>query len=466
MDVELLLGLGRGMTAWLPEITAIRQVLHDFLLVAETVRWAQPNWHAQLLTFPADAGDDHYEPQATRTGADDETLKRQATPMIALFPECVESAQLTEARTMNPRESMMPSFSLSEEGKARLIWLSQETRTSLDQAVTILIQVYRFQQAEGYELDDLRAIVRLREQCEATEVSIEELRHSLELQAALREADLSAEEAASALSVADDLSAAGLSLEEAQQVAELMRALEEAGVNPTIVENLQAALNQYRQLGYEPTPITRLAELASRLQSLEITPEDLEERLQHLERVAALGLDLATTERLAAALQAVGAVGERGEAVLAQIVQMAGVHVDVAALQAQKDTLEQDVRRLEGARAEAQQALDAVQTEISQATEHVRALTQRLQRLHELCDSMQGAVESAQVFEGFLLAGNPAHVDAFWERVARLHTARIKVGGVFPDVEARWTGEIRQQVFSFLQRIARGLAPPSTPASS
>ena len=42
VDVELVIGLGRGLTGWLTPVVAMRQVLFDFLLVMETVGWVRP----------------------------------------------------------------------------------------------------------------------------------------------------------------------------------------------------------------------------------------------------------------------------------------------------------------------------------------------------------------------------------------------------------------------------------------
>jgi hypothetical protein len=52
VDVELLLGLGRGLSGWLTPLMAMRQTLYDFLLVVETVGWVRPGWLERLRAFP------------------------------------------------------------------------------------------------------------------------------------------------------------------------------------------------------------------------------------------------------------------------------------------------------------------------------------------------------------------------------------------------------------------------------
>ena len=52
VDVELLLGLARGLTGWLTPAAAMRQTLYDFLLVVETVNWVRPGWLEAVRAFP------------------------------------------------------------------------------------------------------------------------------------------------------------------------------------------------------------------------------------------------------------------------------------------------------------------------------------------------------------------------------------------------------------------------------
>jgi hypothetical protein len=52
VDVDLLLGLATGMSAWLPMAIAVRQTLSDFLLVVDTLGWTQPGWTDTLRAFP------------------------------------------------------------------------------------------------------------------------------------------------------------------------------------------------------------------------------------------------------------------------------------------------------------------------------------------------------------------------------------------------------------------------------
>src|SRR2546423_10262713 len=108
---------------------------------------------------------------------------------ISRFPEREQSAEKGES--MSTRESIMPTFVLSESGKADLVWLSREVGLSPDAAVSLLVDQYRLMRSEGGELEDLQAIVRLRKECEDAEVSTAELRQHLELKAAMTQQDVS-----------------------------------------------------------------------------------------------------------------------------------------------------------------------------------------------------------------------------------------------------------------------------------
>src|SRR5436190_24127205 len=52
VDVEVVLGLGRGMSAWFPVIVALRQALYNLHLVTETVGWVKPGWVERVRSFP------------------------------------------------------------------------------------------------------------------------------------------------------------------------------------------------------------------------------------------------------------------------------------------------------------------------------------------------------------------------------------------------------------------------------
>jgi hypothetical protein len=86
VDVELLLGLGAGLTAWLPSAVAMRQVLYDFFLIVETVRWVTPGWLELVRDFPAEGSPTAPAPKAasaTAAGA------APAAQTISLYPNAI-----------------------------------------------------------------------------------------------------------------------------------------------------------------------------------------------------------------------------------------------------------------------------------------------------------------------------------------------------------------------------------------
>lgn len=54
VDVEMLLLLCSGMTAFLPEKRAVAQALYDYMTIVETLGWVQKGWQETLLNFIAD----------------------------------------------------------------------------------------------------------------------------------------------------------------------------------------------------------------------------------------------------------------------------------------------------------------------------------------------------------------------------------------------------------------------------
>jgi len=111
--VDLLLGLGQGMTAWVAPLAAMRLVLFDYLLVVETLAWTQPGWLDRLHAFPPlpAAGNGETGLAVTVNGRHEVEARG---PRIRLFPERSGDATPREERTMTSRESIMPTLTMSE----------------------------------------------------------------------------------------------------------------------------------------------------------------------------------------------------------------------------------------------------------------------------------------------------------------------------------------------------------------
>jgi hypothetical protein len=319
VDVELVLGLGAGLTAWLPAAVAMQQVLFDVLLVLETVGWASPvpGWLERVRDFPAD--------KANTTGSNAEgTPPRPGPPpgqTILLYPETAPVTQKEHASMSKAQESMLPSFTISDQTRAEIIWLAQDAGVSLDRALHILVGIYRLQRANQHDLGELETILYVRESCAATGVIVEDLREHLQLHRHLQERGLTLDDLRRTCQVADDLVEAGLYLEEAIAVADLMKALKKAGVDARVPDRLAAALARYTALGYGPTRLRRLAELWERLQKLRISLTQLEAMVGQLQHLQAAGLDPAAAETLATALDLAGVPAAERPPLLREIVE-------------------------------------------------------------------------------------------------------------------------------------------------
>jgi hypothetical protein len=205
VDVELLLGLGRGLTGWLGPAMALRQVLYDFLLVVETVGWVRSGWLDVVRAFPH-RGQDADASVGGRGSAIQPAAPTPPPQTISLFPERVALSRPKEHPTMNARDSVLPTFLLSERSKAQLVWLAENAGIPLDEVVSLLIEQYRMQQEfDDPALDDLRTVVRLREACGAAEITARNLRTAVEFTAGLRQRGLTLDDIQPTLQVAADL---------------------------------------------------------------------------------------------------------------------------------------------------------------------------------------------------------------------------------------------------------------------
>jgi hypothetical protein len=367
VDIELLLGLATGLTAWLPEASAMRQALYDALLAYETVGWTRAGWVDAVRQFPSVATED----TTASAASDPRPGPVIADQRIALFPERQRSPRPEEALAVGTHDSMLPPFTLSDATKARLIWLSQVLGAPLDRAVNSLIDYFAAAQLDGFDCFDVEAIVRIRKQCETTDVSVADLRAFLEAQAVLGEHGLTTVDVGPALEMVEALADAGLTLEEAGAVAALMADLREAEVDPTLPAELQTTLVRYQALGFAPEVITRAAAVAERLRALGITPENVEERLQHV-------------DRLAAALSAAGLPEDRRDRTLARMVEVGLTEADLADLRAKKEAIEDENQKLEADRAEYERSLSAVQDAVAEACQKESAVSQRVAALQKL----------------------------------------------------------------------------------
>lgn len=460
VDVELLLGLGRGLTGWLTPPIALRQVLYDFLLVVETVSWVTPGWLDLVRAFP-DRGEAAGASVGARGAVMPLALPASLPPTLSLFPELADLSRQKEHAAMNARDSVLPTFTLSERSKARLVWLAENAGISLDEAVYLLIELYRMQEFNDNDLDDLRAAVQLREACSAANIAISDLRTAVELTAGLRQRGLTLDHIQTTLQVAADLAEAGLYLEEAVAVVDLMKALKKAGINARVPEQLGAALERYDALGYAPKPIARMAKLWEQLKALGLGLDDLERLLAQHHQLAELGMDARAAVDLATAFDLARVPDVQRAEVLGKAITLGQTGIALADLQAERETRSHELRRLQAEQAVLQEILKAGRDEQALVEQEETEARARVTTLREDAAKADDAMAAARALQHLFL-GNLDAADPFFAKVITLRQLRRTRPGQFPEFEAMLSVAIQGQVRQFLARICE--APLAAPA--
>jgi hypothetical protein len=462
VDVDLLLGLGRGLTGCLAPSAAIRLVLFDYLLAVETLAWTKAGWLDRLHALPPAPAEGAGETGlAVIVDGRHEALEAKG-PRIRLFPERAGDATPREERAMTSRESIMPTLTLSEHTKLEIAWLCRETGFPPDRLIPILGRAYVMLVKEKYRFVDLDVIVALREQCDAVDVPVADLRTFLEQTTALKRQGLDVEDVGTALEVVEQLSTAGLTLDQARAVADLIAALRDADIDLTVPEQLRTTLDQYRALGYAPDVLERLAKLHGTLTSLGLTPDDLDPRLRHLERLTALGLDLEAADTLATALDATAMAGEQRAEVVRRLPEIASGQIALDEIRAQQERLRQAREGLITACAKGRQAAARVRKRLASLGEQERTLTERIAALQKECLKLQDAIVAARALETFLLTSiDLAH--PIWRLLDQVRAFRERRPGLPPGGDVLLTHAIKQEVARFLERIA-SMHSPSPPA--
>jgi hypothetical protein len=459
VDVDLLLGLATGMTAWLPAAIAVRQTLSDFLLIVETIGWTQPGWTEALRSFPG-SGREGGMPAlaAPREQGRAIAVPSRSDARIHLFPTDIETSSAKEKPSMSAGYSMLPTFTISDLTRANVIWLARDAEVSVDRALQILVEIYRLQLANGNDFWDLETILYLRKACEATEVAVSELREALSLFADLQERGLALDDIRTTLKVAEDLVAAGLYLEDAVAVAAVMKALEDAGIDPSVPAQLQTALAQYAALGYTPERITPLAELSDRMEHLGISLDDVADLVAQMQHLRTLGLDTPAAEALATAVELTGIPPAQRASVLAEVVEKGVVHLSLPALHAERDALRLEAQQLRDEHAQLQGAVAAARDELTRVQQEEANARDRVGTLQATANELEDGIATAQTLEAFLPGLDAG--DRLFANVAKIAEIRQKHPGRLVALERILAESVRKQIREFLVRIS---ATPSQP---
>ena len=195
IDVDMVMLLCSGMTGFIndPE-RAIQQTLYNLCLVKQTLGWVHADWLAVVSAFCL-----HDAPTASLPA-----------PVIAAHSTTtLPDTILLRRRIMDERESIVPKFSISDELKARLIWLSEQEGIPVEHAVDVLLDYYK--NLGDRDLDDLNSVIRLGRDLKCRELSAQAVHHYLQLIQALVDRKQTLDHVEAALEMLPVLERAGLS---------------------------------------------------------------------------------------------------------------------------------------------------------------------------------------------------------------------------------------------------------------
>ena len=286
---------------------AIRQVLYDFGVVSETLNWTRPGWVEMVRRFllqPA-ANITRQPPQRALLAAEvmspAETVAAPRTGEPAVPPIVLQHVSVPR------RKQEVPDLNLSEELRAKLVWLAVETGQSVDDALTLLLNVYLEWRLDEDTVTTLANVLALGKQLAIAEIEPAALQAFLRAQKALAEHNCSFED-----------------VPEALRVVRLIDPIPD-----WTWKDVEAAMG-----------------LVGQLLTSEISVDEAATFLARHRLLVELGFDEATAEELGAALVRAGAVGDRRPRVIDEITVLAGTSVDRDRLLHERQHLQADVSHL------------------------------------------------------------------------------------------------------------------------
>ena len=345
IDVEIVVNLATGMTAFIPDpMPAIAHTVRALGLLAETLEWVRPGWHEVMADF-ADG------PSGRAGGIS------ALAPVVSSDPPAGDARtapgpstaiSLVVPSVLPRRRTFVPDLDLSEVLRARLIWFAMKTQQDVELALTTLLDFYlEWRQADATDatIETLAAILRLGTDLARREIDAATLHDYLKTLDTLREEGCDYGDVPEALRLITLLQALPFAWDwgQAETAIQAVAAVLESGIP---LEQVHGFLGRH----------------------------------QHLE---ALGFQASTAIAVNEALGRAGAIGDRREAVLDAVIALAGQHVEVQALKAQREALEAEVAELGASVREHTARLDSLRAEANVLQEEVA------QRHERKADSMK-----------------------------------------------------------------------------
>lgn len=223
VDTEMILTMVTGMTAFIsaPE-RAIQQTVYDFAITAETLGWTCPGWSDVVSRF---------------------SLHTQLLPRRHRDPTIEESSPaedliiLRRSAMDGYKESALPTFTISDENKARMIAIGVKEGVPFDHGLGIVLDYYLSLERAGFDLDALHS--------------------ALELGKDLKRRSITAKEIKVVLGLLKGLAAENMNLDEFETACTVVSLLKEAGVSPDL-EHCESAVGLAARLLASAIPLKEI----------------------------------------------------------------------------------------------------------------------------------------------------------------------------------------------------------------
>jgi hypothetical protein len=418
VDVEVIATLCAGMTALIPEpVPAIAQVVHGVGMLAETLGWTRPGWIEMVTDFMRGP---------TKPASGVSALVRGVPPATqaghgAREPASPASIALAVPPPPPRRRTVVPELDLSAELRARLIWFAMETQQDVEVALTTLLDFYLACREAGSTMGTLAAALTLAQQLELVGVDVDTLDGYLTTLEQLRDAGCEFTD-----------------VPEARRVLALLDTLPVAWT----WEQAETAMRAVATILETGTDLEGVGEFLA--------------RHRHLE---AVGFDAATAGAVAEALTRSGATGERRDAVLETLVEIAGQQIDRASLEEERQRLDASVNALI---ADAQRWKTKIQDFRDQEARlkgGVARLNETRVRFQAESDTAAGDLAVAAALRAFLM-GRPADTEPLWTSLEALLDWRRRGGRLDDALGQMLTQRIKEQIVEFFQKLLQDLPKP------
>jgi plasmid stabilization system protein ParE len=346
------------------------------------------------------------EPQGTAESARSDGDEARLVPSRTI--------PLAASRSAPVRRGSIPSIDLSDELRSRLIWLAVETQQSVEEAMTVLLDLYIQWRANEATIETLATILKVAEALEMTTVDVVTLEEYLRARQALAEHNCSFDDVPEALTVLE------------------------------LLEELPVSWDWEQAR-------TAMAAVGTILTS-DIALDDVTLFLKRHRRFLELDIDERAAEVIAESLEALAVTGERRPAVIEHIVKGAAGQADVEALQQERRQLQATIDELQANRGGLETRRQELRDDIDALEQHRATIRRQAARLEVECARQETDLAVARGLRNLVLGKKP-DVEAFFADLAKLQQWR-RAGGSLDDAYGRGVVvDLRTKVVEFVQQL-------------